>query len=44
MSFAMDEIGALNIEKIKSIISEADRWQFIYDTAKTYNVICQGCK
>jgi len=36
MYFAMDEIGFENEEKIKTIASESDRWQFIYDTAKDY--------
>jgi sugar phosphate isomerase/epimerase len=36
MYFAMDEIGFENTEKIKGIASEAARWQFIYDVAKTY--------
>jgi len=32
----MDEIGFENTEKIKNIASESDRWQFIYDVAKSY--------
>lgn len=36
MYLAMDEIGFENAEKIKKIPKEADRWQFIYDTAKSY--------
>ncbi|MCL2406802.1 MAG: sugar phosphate isomerase/epimerase [Defluviitaleaceae bacterium] len=36
MYFSMDEIGFGNTEKIKRITSEADRWRFIYDTAKAY--------
>ncbi|MCL2500490.1 MAG: sugar phosphate isomerase/epimerase [Defluviitaleaceae bacterium] len=36
MYFSMDEIGFENTEKIKNITSEADRWQFIYDVAKSY--------
>jgi len=36
MYFAMDEIGFENTEKIKSITSEADKWRFIYDVAKSY--------
>ena len=36
MYFSMDEIGFENTEKIKSISAEADRWKFIYDTAKAY--------
>ena len=36
MYFSMDEIGFENTEKIKSIASEADRWQFIYNVAKSY--------
>lgn len=37
MYFAMDEIGFENTEKIKNITTEAERWQFIYDTAKSYD-------
>jgi len=36
MYFAMDEIGFENEEKIKSISSESDRWQFMYDISKNY--------
>jgi len=36
MYFAMDEIGFENTEKIKNIEAEAEKWQFIYDTAKSY--------
>jgi len=36
MYLSMDEIGLENTEKIKSITSEAGRWQFIYDVAKSY--------
>jgi len=36
MYFSMDEIGFENTKKIKSIKSEAERWQFIYDTALSY--------
>ena len=36
MYFAMDEIGFENTEKIKSMKTEAERWQFIYNTAKLY--------
>jgi len=36
MYFAMDEIGFENTEKIKGIKTEAKKWKFIYDTAKSY--------
>ena len=36
MYFSMDEIGFENTDKIKSISSEADRWKFVYDAAKSY--------
>jgi len=36
MYFSMDEIGYENTEKIKTISSEAKRWRFIYDVAKSY--------
>lgn len=36
MYFSMDEIGFENTDKIKNITTEADKWQFIYDTAKSY--------
>ena len=36
MYFTMDEIGFENTEKIKNVESEADRWRFIYDVAKSY--------
>jgi sugar phosphate isomerase/epimerase len=36
MYFAMDEIGFENDRKIKAIDSEAEKWRFLYDTAKTY--------
>ena len=36
MYFSMDEIGFENTEKIKSMSSEADRWKFVYDVAKSF--------
>ena len=36
MHFSMNEIGYENTEKIKSISSEKEKWQFLYNTAKDY--------
>ncbi len=36
MYFSMDEIGIENSEKIKTICSESDRWEFIFNVAETY--------
>ena len=36
MYYSMDEIGIENTEKIKAMSSEAGRWRFIYDVAKSY--------
>lgn len=36
MYLSMDEIGFENTEKIKTILSESDRWRFIYDVADNY--------
>ena len=36
MYFAMKCLGNENEEKIKNIVSEYDRWKFLYDLAKTY--------
>ena len=37
MYFALKCLGNENEEKIKNIASEADRWKFLYDIAKTYD-------
>ena len=36
MHFSMNEIGYENIENIKSITAEAEKWQFLYNAAKDY--------
>jgi len=36
MYFALKCLGNEDEEKIKNIVSESDRWKFIYDIAKTY--------
>ena len=35
MYFSMDEIGFENTAIIQNIASEADKWKFIYDVAKS---------